>query len=67
MFIELRAGAFFGGHSGARQGKEARTVGTVRGGKGAVTIDVFKTFVFSFGSTAKTTKTRRTKTEDTKH
>ena len=56
VFIELRAGAFFGGHSGARQGKEARIVGTVRGGKGAVTIDVFKTLVLSFGSTPETTK-----------
>ena len=73
VFIELRAGAFFGGHLEARQGKEARTVGTVRGRKGDVTIGVFKTLVLCFGSTAQTTDMRfsyyekNKKTEDTKH
>ena len=65
VFREVRVGAFFGGHSGARQGKEARTVGTVRGGKGAVTIDVFRTLVISSESTAKATETRRTKKQKT--
>ena len=40
VFRGLRAGAFFGRHSGAKQGKDARTVGTIRGGKDAFTVGV---------------------------
>ena len=40
VFRGLRAGVFFGRHSGARQGKDARTVGTIRGGKDAFTVGV---------------------------
>ena len=75
VFREVRAGAFFGGHSGARQGKDARTVGTIGGGKDAFTIGVFKTLRSSFGSVQirpeeqKTggTKTRRPESTETRN